>query len=91
MLVFLATEKDCQAPSASDGDVDRETSFGSEGAIQECVVCLEEFEPGVRLARLECLCKFHEHCILSWWRAKKERGGQGEDDETACPVHYQGM
>ncbi|OBT89906.1 hypothetical protein VE02_01545 [Pseudogymnoascus sp. 03VT05] len=43
----------------------------------ECTICLEEFEVGVQMARLECLCRFHEKCIRSWWEGKPGR----------CPVH----
>ena len=43
----------------------------------ECTICLEEFEVGVHMARLECLCRFHEKCIRSWWEGKPGR----------CPVH----
>lgn len=44
MLVYLATEKDCT---------------GEDGSANECVICLEEFENGDEMGRLECLCKFH--------------------------------
>ncbi|KFY80814.1 hypothetical protein V499_00328 [Pseudogymnoascus sp. VKM F-103] len=43
----------------------------------ECTICLEEFEVGEQMARLECLCRFHEKCIRSWWEGKPGR----------CPVH----
>ena len=45
MVAYHATEKDC---------------LGEDGAPQECVICFEEFEPGVEMGRLECLCKFHK-------------------------------
>lgn len=49
MVVYQATEKDC---------------VGEDGAGQaECVICFEEFEAGVDMGRLECLCKFHKVCI----------------------------
>ena len=53
MVVYQATEKDC---------------VGEDGGQQECVICFEEFEPGVGMGRLECLCKFHkvgDGCFLS--------------------------
>jgi hypothetical protein len=28
--------------------------------LQECVICLGEFEVGEELALLECFCKFHK-------------------------------
>ncbi|CAK7213392.1 hypothetical protein SCUCBS95973_001791 [Sporothrix curviconia] len=43
----------------------------------ECTICLEEFEVGVGMARLECFCRFHERCILAWF--VKHPG--------CCPVH----
>lgn len=60
---YVATEKDCV-----DG----------EGREQECTICMEEFQPGDEMGRLECLCKFHKGCIREWW----ERKGRG-----SCPVH----
>lgn len=55
MLIYHATEKDC---------IDAAT-----GSATECVICLEDFEPGDELGRLECLCKFHRACIRSWWES----------------------
>ncbi|KAJ2907053.1 hypothetical protein MKZ38_008621 [Zalerion maritima] len=43
----------------------------------ECTICLEEFEVGVPMARLECLCRFHKSCIMAWWKNHPGR----------CPVH----
>lgn len=43
----------------------------------ECTICLEEFEVGVPMARLECLCRFHKACISAWF--VKNPG--------CCPVH----
>jgi len=60
---YIATEKDCM-----DGD----------GREQECTICMEEFQPGEEMGRLECLCKFHRKCIRDWWGVK----GRG-----SCPVH----
>ncbi|KAL8735307.1 MAG: hypothetical protein Q9166_000852 [cf. Caloplaca sp. 2 TL-2023] len=45
MFKYLATEKDC---------------IGEGGEPAECVICFEEFEQGVEMGRLECLCKFHK-------------------------------
>ncbi len=45
MIKYLATEKDC---------------IGEAGEPAECVICFEEFEQGVEMGRLECLCKFHK-------------------------------
>ena len=43
----------------------------------ECTICLEEFEVGVPMARLECLCRFHRTCIAAWWERHPGR----------CPMH----
>ncbi len=43
----------------------------------ECTICLEEFEVGVPMARLECLCRFHRGCITAWFVNHPGR----------CPVH----
>jgi hypothetical protein len=43
----------------------------------ECTICLEEFEVGVPMARLECLCRFHRACISAWFIGHPGR----------CPVH----
>ncbi|KAH9850711.1 hypothetical protein C2E23DRAFT_297085 [Lenzites betulinus] len=42
----------------------------------ECVICLEEFVKGSTVARLSCLCSFHNACLTSWL----QRG-------RSCPVH----
>ncbi|KAJ5658956.1 hypothetical protein N7507_005407 [Penicillium longicatenatum] len=61
MLEFAATEKDC---------------IGEDGGPAECTICMVDYEGGDLLVRLECLCKFHKHCILDWFVHKME-----------CPVH----
>ncbi|KAI0175995.1 FYVE-domain-containing protein [Hypoxylon sp. FL1284] len=43
----------------------------------ECTICLEEFEVGVKMARLECLCRFHRSCISEWFVSHPGR----------CPMH----
>ncbi|KAH8675542.1 FYVE zinc finger-domain-containing protein [Xylariales sp. PMI_506] len=43
----------------------------------ECTICLEEYEAGDKMARLECLCRFHHHCISGWFEKHPGR----------CPVH----
>lgn len=42
----------------------------------ECVICFEEFTKGSLVARLSCLCSFHNACFVSWL----QRGRN-------CPVH----
>ncbi|CAK4031783.1 fyve zinc finger [Lecanosticta acicola] len=63
MAVYRASEKDCTT---------------EDGELQECVICFEEFEEGDEMGRMECLCKFHRHCIRQWWETK----GMG-----SCPTH----
>ena len=60
-ISFTATEKDC---------------LGEDGNLQECSICMVEYDVGDTLARLECLCKFHRECIVSWLERKQE-----------CPLH----
>ncbi|GAA5902200.1 hypothetical protein JCM6882_006727 [Rhodosporidiobolus microsporus] len=43
---------------------------------EECRICFEEFEIDEKVARLQCLCTFHQVCISSWL----SRG-------HSCPVH----
>ncbi len=47
MFPYIATEKDCT---------------DDEGREAECIICLEDFEAGDKMARLVCWCKFHEVC-----------------------------
>lgn len=61
MVKFKATEKDC---------------LGEHGQIAECTICMEDYEVGQQLARLQCFCKFHKTCIADWFERKRE-----------CPVH----
>ncbi|GMM31224.1 phosphatidylinositol-3-phosphate-binding ubiquitin-protein ligase [Martiniozyma asiatica (nom. inval.)] len=44
----------------------------------ECVICLDDFHPGEKIGRLECLCCFHYECIKDWINKK---------GFTECPVH----
>ncbi|CZS91500.1 uncharacterized protein RAG0_02106 [Rhynchosporium agropyri] len=46
----------------------------------ECTICLEEFEVGQQMGRLECFDRFHLKCIRKWFET---RPGQ-------CPVHQHG-
>ncbi|RKF60224.1 putative fyve zinc finger protein [Erysiphe neolycopersici] len=46
----------------------------------ECAICLEEFEIGIEMGRLECFCRFHLKCIRDWF---KTQSGQ-------CPIHQHG-
>lgn len=43
----------------------------------ECTICFEEFEVGQDMARLQCLCRFHLHCIKDWYNKMPGR----------CPLH----
>lgn len=42
----------------------------------ECPICYVEYMEGDRIALLDCLCRFHETCILEWL-------GRGHQ----CPLH----
>ncbi|EMR71483.1 putative fyve zinc finger protein [Eutypa lata UCREL1] len=41
----------------------------------ECTICLEEFQVGVPMARLECLCRFHRTCIQACAQLRVFHGG----------------
>ncbi|KAJ2708239.1 hypothetical protein FB645_000085 [Coemansia sp. IMI 203386] len=45
---------------------------------EECAICFDDFEPGQRVARLNCLCTYHLWCISEWLQRT-----------PACPVHYE--
>lgn len=55
------------------------TRIDTIGQESECIICMEDFEEGVEMARLECLCKYHKKCIDGWFFAHPGR----------CPVHGQ--
>lgn len=38
----------------------------------QCAICYDQFEPGVELARLSCMCLLHYECTRSWW----DKGGK---------------
>lgn len=42
----------------------------------ECVICLEELQPGDVIARLPCLCIYHKNCIDKWFKVNR-----------SCPEH----
>ncbi|CAD7090032.1 unnamed protein product [Hermetia illucens] len=42
----------------------------------ECVICLEELNPGDVIARLPCLCIYHKGCIDKWFEVNR-----------CCPEH----
>ncbi|KAJ2776891.1 hypothetical protein H4R18_005436 [Coemansia javaensis] len=44
--------------------------------VDECAICFEEFAPGDTVARLECVCIYHLHCINGWLQRR-----------STCPVH----
>ncbi len=43
----------------------------------ECSICFEEYEPGQDMARLQCFCRFHLHCIRDWYAKMPGK----------CPLH----
>jgi len=44
----------------------------------ECPICYELFSRGVVIARLPCLCVYHQTCIEAWFTKK---------DARICPLH----
>lgn len=55
------------------------TQIDTVGEDSECIICMEDFEEGMEMARLECLCKYHKKCIDGWFFKNPGR----------CPVHGQ--
>jgi len=45
---------------------------------KECSICFCEYQKGEVLARLPCLCLYHQNCVEGWFAKKKER---------VCPLH----
>eukprot|EP01122_Echinamoeba_exundans_P012482 TRINITY_DN5224_c0_g1_i1.p1 TRINITY_DN5224_c0_g1~~TRINITY_DN5224_c0_g1_i1.p1 ORF type:complete len:373 (-),score=72.98 TRINITY_DN5224_c0_g1_i1:171-1289(-) len=66
----------------SDEDEDHDARFAvstlrtSLPADRECVICLESFNAGEKMATLHCLCMFHKDCIADWLNHK-----------SSCPNH----
>ncbi|KAJ1570136.1 hypothetical protein HK096_005644 [Nowakowskiella sp. JEL0078] len=51
---------------------------------RECEICFEEFLKGQRIARLNCLCQYHETCIQQWFVTQAGKTGARGN----CPVHF---
>ncbi|KAF9302455.1 hypothetical protein BGZ74_005329 [Mortierella antarctica] len=50
---------------------------------QECAICFEEFVAGRTVARLNCLCTYHRHCIHSWLQHGKACPTLGDEELTS--------
>ena len=61
LVPYVATEKDC---------------VDEEGNEAECVICLEDFEAGDKMARLVCWCKFHEVRTASFINRQKHAAAE---------------
>jgi E3 ubiquitin-protein ligase ZNRF1/2 len=46
----------------------------------ECIICFEELQKGQTIARLQCLCIYHKHCIDSWLTRSQSCPGHPPDD-----------
>lgn len=44
---------------------------------KECEICFEEYQEGDRIARMNCLCLYHELCIQQWLMKGR-----------SCPIHH---
>ncbi|KAL8637076.1 MAG: hypothetical protein Q9228_005611, partial [Teloschistes exilis] len=53
MLTYLATEKDCVVAPADEDVTTKANTNATNPQPAECVICFEEFEPGVEMGRLE--------------------------------------
>ncbi|CBY12278.1 unnamed protein product [Oikopleura dioica] len=47
----------------------------------ECIICYEDLMAGQCIARLPCLCIFHEECLKDWFKVKEECPSHPESDE----------
>lgn len=45
----------------------------------ECIICFEELEKGQTIARLQCLCIYHKHCIDDWLTRSQSCPGHPPD------------
>jgi E3 ubiquitin-protein ligase ZNRF1/2 len=45
----------------------------------ECIICFEELEKGQTIARLQCLCIYHKHCIENWLQRSQSCPGHPPD------------
>lgn len=45
----------------------------------ECIICFEELEKGQTIARLQCLCIYHKHCIENWLKRSQSCPGHPPD------------
>lgn len=62
----------------------------SEGVPFECDICMEEFEQAQPMVLLNCLCRFHKHCLTDWFdqsRHLARPGGPREGQRPGCPTH----
>jgi hypothetical protein len=53
-------------------------SYALEGKLpeRECSICFDDFQQGEMVARVECMCIFHQCCIEQWFQKRK-----------CCPFH----
>lgn len=70
MFPYTATEKDC---------------VDEDGEDAECIICFEEFQPGDKMARLVCWCKFHEVCTCLRLSCKAPRVPQTKCSHNKHP------
>jgi hypothetical protein len=46
--------------------------FVAHNQTNTCLICLEGFNVGASVIRMNCMCLYHSACIYSWWAKKKE-------------------
>ncbi|KAI9350017.1 hypothetical protein DFJ73DRAFT_832787 [Zopfochytrium polystomum] len=75
--VSMRVERWVKPRSSSDiSSGDRAAAASPREKTLECIICLEDFEDGQAVARLDCLCFFHNACIDKWFQRKRH-----------CPLH----
>eukprot|EP00026_Physarum_polycephalum_P003614 Phypoly_transcript_03627.p2 GENE.Phypoly_transcript_03627~~Phypoly_transcript_03627.p2 ORF type:complete len:285 (-),score=57.56 Phypoly_transcript_03627:11-865(-) len=60
----------------SDSSLYIDYELNSDWKDRECTICFEDFLRNQRLARMQCMCVFHKHCLDLWFLKKRH-----------CPLH----
>ncbi|CAD6254834.1 unnamed protein product [Miscanthus lutarioriparius] len=75
MVLYGLNRKRARAPASSDDAIQgllQEARAGDAGMLEECAVCLQDFDADAKetLRVMPCSHAFHPDCIFSWLRVK---------------------